>query len=254
MSWSTTRRSASSRERFASRSLRMSRYRSVPVSTTTSGLPGWRRRKSAIDAWLRRAWRAIMASAAWPSQTRDIRTEWPNDRSIFAQRAAVCRLPLRERRPAGVISAIFMLCLSLPPMPSFYEDPAVLSQQLRSARERTRALTRDLEGPQLFGPNLAIVNPVLWELGHVAWFQERWCLRLREDESLSASLLEGSDALYDSAKVEHDSRWDLHLPTLRETLDYLDRVAEGVFSALERNPDPWFLYFVQLVIFHEDMH
>jgi iron(II)-dependent oxidoreductase len=139
-------------------------------------------------------------------------------------------------------------------MPSFYEDPAALSQQLRSARERTRALTRDLEGPQLFGPNLAIVNPVLWELGHVAWFQERWCLRLREDESLSASLFEGSDALYDSAKVDHDSRWDLPLPTLRETLDYLDRVADGVLSALERNPDPWFLYFVQLVVYHEDMH
>src|SRR5262245_38449884 len=143
-----------------------------------------------MDAWLRRACSAIIASAGRPFQATSIRTECPSERSIAAQRSAVCRLPLRERAPAGVISAIFMLCLPLPPMPSFYEDPAVLSQQLRSARERTRALTRDLEGPQLFGPKLAIVNPILWELGHVAWFQERWCLRLRADESLSASLLD----------------------------------------------------------------
>ena len=96
---------------------------------------------------------------------------------------------------------------------------------------RARALTQDLEGPQLFGPKLAIVNPVLWELGHVAWFQERWCLRLRCDETLADSLLEGSDALYDSAKVAHDLRWNLPLPTLSETRDYQDRVLEGVLRA-----------------------
>ncbi|HET7765544.1 MAG TPA: selenoneine synthase SenA [Burkholderiales bacterium] len=131
----------------------------------------------------------------------------------------------------------------------------MLSDQLNDARRRTRALTRDLEGQQLFGPKLAIVNPVLWELGHVAWFQERWCLRLRSDETLADSLLEGSDVLYDSAEVAHDSRWDLPLPSLSETLAYQDRVLEGVLTRLEREPDdPWLRYFVQLVIFHEDMH
>jgi ergothioneine biosynthesis protein EgtB len=107
----------------------------------------------------------------------------------------------------------------------------------------------------LFGPKLAIVNPVLWELGHVAWFQERWCLRLRSDESPSNSLLGGADAIYDSAAVAHDVRWDLPLPSLSATLDYQDRVLERVLDRLERRAeDPWFLYFVQLVLFHEDMH
>lgn len=140
-------------------------------------------------------------------------------------------------------------------MSSLYEDPSTLSLQLRDARQRTRALTGDLEGQQLFGPKSAIVNPVLWELGHVAWFQERWCLRPRPDESLAASLLEGSDALYDSAKVAHDARWDLPLPGLDRTIDYLERVLERVLARLDRErDDPWLLYFVQLVIFHEDMH
>jgi ergothioneine biosynthesis protein EgtB len=140
-------------------------------------------------------------------------------------------------------------------MTDLYETPAALSLQLRDARRRTRAITQDLEGPQLFGPRLAIVNPVLWELGHVAWFQERWCLRLRADESLSASLLEGADALYDSAKVAHDTRWDLPLPDLAATRDFQDRVLERVVTRLDREPDnDWLRYFVQLAIFHEDMH
>ncbi len=140
-------------------------------------------------------------------------------------------------------------------MASFHENSRTLSDQLRDARRRTRALTGDLQGQQLFGPRCTIVNPVLWELGHVAWFQERWCLRLRPDESLSASLLEGSDALYDSAKVAHDERWDLPLPELSRTLDFQERVLEGVLARLDREPeDPWLAYFVQLAIFHEDMH
>jgi iron(II)-dependent oxidoreductase len=131
----------------------------------------------------------------------------------------------------------------------------MLSDELLDARRRTQMLTRDLEGQQLFGPKLAIVNPVLWELGHVAWFQERWCLRLRPDESLSESLLDGADALYDSARVAHDTRWDLPLPDLAATLDYQDRVLEKVLARVEHEAnDPWLQYFVQLVIFHEDMH
>ena len=140
-------------------------------------------------------------------------------------------------------------------MASLYENSQVLSLQLKDARRRTRALTGDLDGPQLFGLKLAIVNPVLWELGHVAWFQERWCLRRRPDESLSESLLGRSDALYDSAKVPHATRWDLPLPDLPKTLDFQDRVLDRVLARLEREPDnSWFLYFVQLAIFHEDMH
>src|SRR3989454_9424331 len=109
----------------------------------------------------------------------------------------------------------------------------VLSRQLQDARRHTRALTQDLDGSQLFGPKLAIVNPVLWELGHVAWFQERWCLRLRADETLSESILEGADALYDSAAVAHDTRWDLPLPDLRATLEFQDRVLERVLARLD---------------------
>ena len=58
-------------------------------------------------------------------------------------------------------------------------------------------------------PQLAIVNPPLWEIGHVAWFQEWWVLR----HALGAApLIKNGDALYDSSAIPHDSRWELPLP------------------------------------------
>jgi gamma-glutamyl hercynylcysteine S-oxide synthase len=134
-------------------------------------------------------------------------------------------------------------------------DSRQLKDHLLQSRRRTRAVTADLDGPRLLGPKLPLVNPILWELGHVAWFQERWCLRLRPDETLGDSVLEGADALYDSSAVAHDIRWDLPLPTLRATLDYQDRVLDCVLERLEHEgDDEWLLYLAHLTLFHEDMH
>lgn len=127
--------------------------------------------------------------------------------------------------------------------------------QLRASRARARALTRDLRGEQLFGPRLSIVNPVLWELGHIAWFQERWCLRQRDDGVVAASVLPGADELYDSSAIAHGLRWDLPLPPLQATLAYQDRVLDLVQERLQRDGGKQSLaYFAQLAIFHEDMH
>lgn len=134
-------------------------------------------------------------------------------------------------------------------------NTAEQAAQLRASRARSRALTLDLRGEQWFGPRLPIVNPVLWELGHIAWFEERWCLRWRADGSLAASVLPEADALYDSSAIAHDLRWDLPLPVLEATLAYQDRVLDLVQARLQRDCDnPNLAYFVQLAVFHEDMH
>ena len=127
--------------------------------------------------------------------------------------------------------------------------------QLRASRARSRVLTQDLRGEQLFGPRVSVVNPVLWELGHIAWFQERWCLRWRDDGSLATSVLPEADALYDSAAIAHDLRWDLPMLALEATLAYQDRVLDLVQERMQRESgNPSLAYFVQLAIFHEDMH
>jgi gamma-glutamyl hercynylcysteine S-oxide synthase len=128
--------------------------------------------------------------------------------------------------------------------------PEALRQWVSDARRRTLALASGLEPGQLLGPMSPIVNPPLWELGHVAWFQERWVLRHAAGRS---PMRADGDALYDSSAVPHDSRWTLPLPSLDETLGYLRRVGDEVLERLEapRSPDP---YFVLLSVFHEDMH
>src|SRR2546423_12068609 len=125
-------------------------------------------------------------------------------------------------------------------------DP--LEKALRDARARTLLLVFDLDGAQLLGPRLDIVNPPLWEMGHVAWFQEFWTLRTARGR---APLLAHSDALYDSATVAHDTRWDLPLLDRRSVLHYLETVLEHSISALRPGDGA---YFHQLALFHEDMH
>jgi iron(II)-dependent oxidoreductase len=134
-------------------------------------------------------------------------------------------------------------------------DPATLERDLLDARARALRVTGDLEGERLLGPKLKIVNPPLWEIGHVSWFQERWCLRWRPDGSLGDSILPGADALYDSSTVAHDTRWDLPLPDLAATRRYGESVLERVRERFAREPDNERLrYFVRLSTFHEDMH
>ncbi|HXF66011.1 MAG TPA: selenoneine synthase SenA [Burkholderiales bacterium] len=132
---------------------------------------------------------------------------------------------------------------------------AGLRRLLLEARARTLAHAHDLHGAQLLGPRLAIVNPPLWEIGHVGWFQEYWCLRHRPRRTPLAPLLPGADALYDSAIVPHAARWDLPLPGLEATLRYLERVLQRVLERLEREgATPHLRYFVQLAAYHEEMH
>jgi iron(II)-dependent oxidoreductase len=134
-------------------------------------------------------------------------------------------------------------------------EPALLQRELLASRARTVQLTSDLAGERLLGPQLVIVNPPLWEIGHVAWFQEWWCLRDGASGAPAASIVPGADALYDSAKVAHDTRWSLPLPAIESTRAYGEEVLDRVIRRLLREPDDAGLqYFVQLAVFHEDMH
>ncbi|PWT80165.1 MAG: ergothioneine biosynthesis protein EgtB [Acidobacteria bacterium] len=124
---------------------------------------------------------------------------------------------------------------------------------LHGARAYTLALISDLTDEQLMGPRLEIVNPLLWEIGHVAWFQEYWVLRHLNGHG---PILPNGDALYDSANVAHDTRWDLPLPTREQTLAYMHEVLDRITDRYqhEKEIDAQAEYFLSLALFHEDMH
>ena len=144
----------------------------------------------------------------------------------------------------------------------------LLSLALMDARNHTLHLfgqyQKALEGVGFAVPQLATINPPLWELGHVGWFQEWWIgrnmqralgTRCAPDHARLASIEASADAWWDSSQVPHDTRWELALPdagscraylldTLESTLDLLDKAGDGDEA----------LYFYRLCLFHEDMH
>ena len=92
-----------------------------------------------------------------------------------------------------------------------------LAAALRSSREDTLAtfaqVERALDG--LAVPQRETLNPPLWELGHIGWFQEFWIARnpLRfagpgADPSVprQTGVRANADTLYDSSHMAHDTR------------------------------------------------
>ena len=134
--------------------------------------------------------------------------------------------------------------------PTSGASAAELVAQLREARHRTRRLTEDLSSSELMGRRLEVVNPVLWELGHVGWFHEYWTLRHAHG---SAPLIERGDRLWDSSAVPHATRWQLDLPDRAGTYRYLAEVLARQEDRLGGAGDEA-RYFYELAIRHEDMH
>lgn len=156
--------------------------------------------------------------------------------------------------------------------------PDVLAQALQDSRRDTLATFAAYERalPGLRVPHTPELNPPLWELGHVGWFQNFWIARNpvpersrgRRADPLAPRLAQApghraeADALYDSSRVAHATRWQLPLPdapsTRRDlsqglawTLNLLQGLAR---TAPQGPPDDDALYFYRLALLHEDMH
>ncbi len=133
-----------------------------------------------------------------------------------------------------------------------------LIEALKETRARTLELVDDLNDEQLMGPRLKLVNPQRWEIGHLAWFQEFWLLRHLAKQP---AILKHGDELYDSARVAHDTRWDLPLLGRDANLSYmsqvLERVVEHATNGSSNLTDAQGYdqeYFLNLVLLHEQMH
>jgi iron(II)-dependent oxidoreductase len=131
-------------------------------------------------------------------------------------------------------------------------DAGVLSAWVTDARRRTLEGYADLDEATLRVPYAPTINPPVWELGHVAWFQEYWVLRRALGQT---PLRTDGDALWNSAIVGHAQRWELPLPSLSSTCDDLAIVRDRVLDALDRTTVAAELrYYTMLSVFHEDMH
>jgi iron(II)-dependent oxidoreductase len=141
--------------------------------------------------------------------------------------------------------------------------PRQLAAMLRAARHYTLALYDALDaagyGEPARVPRLAIVNPPLWELGHLAWFAEWFILReatgSSPGEANGDSLLARGDDWFDSNLVAHRTRWALDLPAPGALKTYCREVLDRILDRLARESDTdAALYPYRLALAHEDMH
>ena len=130
----------------------------------------------------------------------------------------------------------------------------VLAGWVTDARRRTLELIDDLDDEQLLGPRLAIVNPLLWEIGHVAWFQEKWVLRHARDEPPAAPRRRRAVRL--RRRRPRHALGPAAAVARRRRSRYLAEVRDARRSSAcaRRRRRATTLYFALLAVFHEDMH
>lgn len=130
--------------------------------------------------------------------------------------------------------------------------PATVAQWAVDAVQRTLELVEDLSDEQMTGPLLPTVNPLIWEIGHLAWFQEKFVLRQACGQD---PIIAHADALYDSGAIPHDTRWHLDLPSRADTRDYMRTVAARVADQLSGpKVTDVMRHFARYTVHHYDVH
>ena len=131
-------------------------------------------------------------------------------------------------------------------------NATLLKDCLIESNELTRQILMNLKPGQEFVPILEVVNPPHWEFGHLTWFHEFWTHRM--GQASNPSLHERSDYLFNSSDVAHSDRWTIEMPSIERLLQYNYEVFQKTLQLLEGAIDAETNYFVQLSIFHQDMH
>ena len=163
---------------------------------------------------------------------------------------------------------------SAPGNPTLIDSPQMrhasrdlLSLALMDARNHTLHLfgqfRNALEAVNYRVPQSPALNPPLWLLGHVGWFQERWIgrnlqrshgSRCAPDPCRQASAEPNADRWWDPAQAPHSARWALSLPDPATSRSYLLDTLESTLELLDKaGGDDAALYFYRLALFQEDI-
>jgi gamma-glutamyl hercynylcysteine S-oxide synthase len=135
---------------------------------------------------------------------------------------------------------------------SLTESGQEIVDRLIDTRKRELELMSDLTDEQMLGPQTRIVEPPIWELGHVGWFQDRWILQNLDNRKPAD---EKAEALYNSFEIPNGERWNLYFPSKGQTFEYITDILEQVITRLKfRDPTEEEKYFYTLALNHEEMH
>ena len=128
---------------------------------------------------------------------------------------------------------------------------------LATARNRTLELIEPLSDDELRHQHSPLMSPIVWDLGHIANFEELWLVRALDPTQPPG---DHRDQLYDPLVHPRAARRSLPLPSRHEAMAYLDEVRERTRRRLERatfDPcDPLLAdgYVYKMIAQHEAQH
>jgi gamma-glutamyl hercynylcysteine S-oxide synthase len=131
---------------------------------------------------------------------------------------------------------------------------------LGGTRARTLELIEPLADDQLRQQWSPLMSPIMWDLGHIANYEEQWSLRALEPHATVPAEAHARDFIYDPISHPRASRRHLPLPERAECLAYLHEVRRRTRQRLEQvsfDPgDPLLAegYVYKMIAQHEAQH
>jgi iron(II)-dependent oxidoreductase len=114
---------------------------------------------------------------------------------------------------------------------------AAAGRALEAGRTRTLDLVAPLDTPALTRQHSPLMSPIVWDLAHIANYEEQWIARVRGCSSDESGERAGRDHLYDAIRHPRRTRAALPLPSREETLAYLERVRVATRASLDEHDD-----------------
>lgn len=144
--------------------------------------------------------------------------------------------------------------MSTPPAPA--ASPGQIAELLADARERTLLLVGPLSDEALLWQHSTLMSPLVWDMGHIAHFEELWLVRNLEGPVEFVEM----PGLFNPFEHPRATRGKLHLPGLTETLStmagvrrrVLDRLGEAVAPEADELHREGYVY--RMVAQHEHQH
>jgi iron(II)-dependent oxidoreductase len=135
-------------------------------------------------------------------------------------------------------------------------QPEVVADQLLEARARTLLLAAPLTDEELRAQHDPLMSPILWDLGHIAHFEELWLTR-NLDGPIEFVEMPG---LYNPFEHPRSTRASLPLPLLAQCREIMDEIRGRVLARLvaaefdTANPLLRDGFVYQMVLQHEYQH
>jgi iron(II)-dependent oxidoreductase len=133
---------------------------------------------------------------------------------------------------------------------------AAVRRELAAQRDRTLALIAPLDGRELATQHSTLQSPIVWDLGHIANFEEWWATEAAGERTGRSRL----DRLYDPEIHPRPARGSLALPTVAEACRYLGdvraRTEAGLACARFDGGEPLLAgaYVYAMIAQHEAQH